>query len=427
MSSCLLSVRFLLKTLIAILLVVTSGSMVAADVSPLSGPLGSRVTMNPLAQARRFGASRSSPSGNKWVIRDLGLPVTGLPPSAAVPTPYAIDASGDVALATCPPAGCDNIVPPGRAEAFLYDYRLARLIQLAKLPGRFNPPAVDQAVPHALNNRGQIVGAVVRTVGSNTVSVPVMWTRQGSTGSRIARLDATPGDQGTAYGVNDIGVTVGSVYTGPYLPNSFEAGNAVLFTGGAPVLLASNAPGGGSDAYGINGVGTAVGDVFAGSAAVFTGGNAIPIPQQYQCPPPNDVCDQNAAFAINKAGDVLGNYVTNFFDQGTQSYVGFLWKDNSFTTVAPTCFDSECPIHYEPGDTDFVLALNAKDDFVGSFDGQPWVSFSPVGDANGLLPPNSGWRIISVAAINDRRQIVGQGYNAAHGSDVRAFLLEPRH
>jgi hypothetical protein len=383
-----------------------------------------RIVPNPTIPSRRFTVRRSR-AASAWVIRDLGL--GGGPSSALIPTPYAINQYGNVAVAVCPSIGCGNVYQASTAKAYLYDYQLARAIPLRPVPAPSgSPPAVDQEIPHGLNQHGDIVGADIRSVGTGFVSTPVIWQRRGSTGSTVALLDSTPGDQGTAYSVNDSGSIVGSVYTGAFQANSFELGTAVLFTGGAPVPLAENAGVGGGDAYAINDNGVAAGDVGYGEAATFAGGIGTAIPPQDQCPPANDECDQNLATAINQSGVVFGNYVGNYFDQATQTYAGFLWSNNSFQTLAPSCFDSDCPIQFEPGDTDYVVAANDNNDFVGYFDGAPWVSFSPVGDANGLLPANTQWKIISVTAINDKRQIVGTGYRAPFGTAIRAFLLEPR-
>jgi hypothetical protein len=373
-----------------------------------------------MVPSRSFGQAQSV-AGTAWRVRDLGLsaPISGRP-STLIPTPYAINQHGDVALAVCPALGCGNAPPPNTVSAYMYDYRCNRLISLATFPGQSSPRPIDQYIPQALNERGQVVGSVVRSAGQKTVGWPVIWTRRGFDGSTIARLDTRPADQGTAFGITNFGVAVGSVYSGVYRANSFEFGTAVRFTGAVPVLLAPYA----TDAFAINDAGVAVGDIL-GEATVFQGGVAFPIPTQDQCPPAFDVCDQNFAIAINKVGAVLGNYVTNYFDIQAQNYVGFLWQNPSFSTLAPACFDTDCPVQLEPNVSDYVLALNDNNDFVGYFDGAPWVSFSPVGDANGLLPPNSGWQITSVAAINDRRQIVGQGYHAGYGTALRAFLLEP--
>jgi hypothetical protein len=422
------SLPFLRKSTVASALIVLCTTPVGADVR--QAPLAvhrQRFVPNPTVPSRRF-ALRRSPIASGWVIRDLGLPthVRGGPPSALVPTPYAINGRGDVALAVCPPIGCGNVYQSGTAEEYVYDYHLAREIPLAPVPAPSGaPPAVDQEIPHGLNERGEIVGADIRSVGTGFVSSPVLWRRRGPTASTVALLDSTPGDQGTAFGVNNFGSIVGSVYTGAFQQNSFELGTAVLFTGGTPVPLGGNAGIGGADVYAINDSGVAAGDAFAGEATTFAGGVATAIPPQDECPAPYE-CDQNLATAINASGVVFGNYVGNYFDRATQTYAGFLWSNGTFETLAPSCFGTDCPIQFQAGDTDYVVAANDNDDFVGYFDGLPWVSFSSVGDANGLLPANSPWKIISVTAINDQRQIVGQGYHAPFGTAIRAFLLEPR-
>jgi hypothetical protein len=298
MRSCLPSLRFLS---LASLLVASSATVTAADTGrPIGGPRGTRVTINPMLPSRSFGLARSV-AGTVWRIRDLGLPAPiDDMPSTLIPTPYAINQHGDVALAACPAFGCGDVPPPSTVSAYLYEYRRNRLISLAKFPERFSPRPIDQYIPQGLNERGQIVGSVVRSVGQNSVVWPVIWTRRGFDDSRIARLDARPGDQGTAFAINNFGVAVGSVYTGVYRANSFELGTAVRFTGAIPVPLAPGA----TDAFGINDAGVAVGDI-EGEAAVFKDGVAIPIPPQDQCPPAYDECDQNFAIAINKSGAVL--------------------------------------------------------------------------------------------------------------------------
>jgi len=206
------SLRFLA---VVSLLFASSATVTAADTGrPIGGPRGTRVTINPKVPSRFFGAARST-AGTLWRIRDLGLPVPieGRP-STLIATPYAINQHGDVALAVCPALRCGEVAPPETVGAYVYDYRCNRLISLAKFPEGLSPRPIDQYIPQALNERGQIVGSVVRFVGKNTVYWPVIWTRRGFDGSTIARLDSRPADQGTAFAINNLGVAVGSVFTG---------------------------------------------------------------------------------------------------------------------------------------------------------------------------------------------------------------------
>jgi probable HAF family extracellular repeat protein len=60
----------------------------------------------------------------------------------------------------------------------------------------------------------------------------------------------------------------------------------------------------------------------------------------------------------------------------------------------------------------------------GSGDGHPFLWREELGmvDLNELIPPNSGWELISAAAINDAGQIVGTG---RVGGQTHAFILDP--
>ncbi len=432
-----------------------SGSiaMPARPIRPAGESLGPRIVSPSVLQGRRFPVIHSSQSTG-FVIRDLGLPAVPCPPvilpnglhalvrcngggSAApgtfLPTPTAIDRYGNVAVLVCPGASCfSSPLTYPSYSAYVYDYRSRALIALATFaPASGKGPSplpqtastgVDRFVPNAMNDRGQIVGSVTHVIGSAiTTTRPVIWIRRDPLYSTVAYLDAKPDEQGTAYGVNNLGVSVGSSRL-----RGSNADVAVSFAGAEAIPLAPNGIYNATEAFAINDAGVVAGDE-VGFAGTYYGGVFTPIPTQDQCPPPFDQCDENSALAVNASNDVLGNYVSNYFDMASQSFVGFLYLKNSvFETLQPACFDGSCPPPFDQLTNEYVLALNNLDDFVGYFDGQPWVSFSPTGDANGLLPPNSGWIIKTATAINDRRQIVGQGYHAGFGQTLRAYLLEPQ-
>lgn len=261
-------------------------------------------------------------------------------------------------------------------------------------------------------------------------------------GSGPQPLDGLVGSSDdVAYGVHPDGWAVGHSTLGFYSkPVTFQAGSAVDL---APLTLTGAA-------RAVNASGAIAGWVFDNGvkAVVWSNGTAAVVPATYA-----------QAFALNNVGMITGTFFNS-----DNTLRAFTWSAGGTPNVLPSLggFTSEGNGINEQGDVvgdsyrsmsfDEIAVLwpaygplvelgtfggpassardiNNQGQIVGyalEASGSPRAFLSeagaPIVDLNTLLPPDSGWVLLSANAINDAGQIVGEG---TFNGEPRAFLLTP--
>ena len=272
-----------------------------------------------------------------------------------------------------------------------------------------NPSDSKQSVALSINERRQIVGSID---GADGLGRACLWDR-----GTMTLLDGPGGVRGSVNCINDAGQCVGQhdrkidpYYGGP--------SRAVLWDGAKTVELCTLKQFGedfyerlGSYACGINNAGQIVGSAPNFSAFLWDAGEITLIEFALDC----IAC----AYAINNQGQVVGGgEVREAIEHA------FLWESGSITDLGTL-----------GGPRGIAFGINDRGEIVGrSFttktdsDGDPveehgflWRD-GLLMDLNTLIPPDSGWVIMSAKGINDTGQIVGEGI---HKGRARAVLLTP--
>ena len=287
------------------------------------------------------------------------------------------------------------------------------------------------------------VNASAVVVGTAGAAAPrtAFLTPLGSGPQPLAGLVGSTDD--VAFGVHPdgwaVGHSVGDFYVRP-----------VTFQSGSAVDLAPSAMTGAARA--VNQSGAVAGWVFdAGTKAViWTNGNRLEVPGTFYA----------QAFALNNAGVVTGTY----YGGPDNTLRAFTWSSGATPVILPSLggFTSEGNGINEQGDVvgDSMRVMSGDEQAVwwtpsgqlvelgtlggpassardinnhgqivgyaldASLDPRAFLSEAggPIVDLNALLPPESGWVLLSANAINDAGQIVGEG---TLNGEPRAFLLTP--
>ncbi len=258
----------------------------------------------------------------------------------------------------------------------------------------------------------------------------IRWELHGRTASAITQIVPTISKKQLALyvgdGINDRGVSVGYRQSFGNPPTPGMGLSAVQFIGNNVTTLAS-LPGntcGGDSASAINDAGTIVGSVatdctsstYDQRAARFSpNGPAALLP----------VRSPSAAAAINATGDVTGYW-------GVSS-VGAPGAGMFLTGRAGTVYLPQLPA---PPNFTFISAsasaINDSDEVVGTdtYENANGTQSDTRAllyanghayDLNTLIPPNSGWQIVDAAGINDRGEILGDGY---YNGTLMPFILK---
>jgi probable HAF family extracellular repeat protein len=218
----------------------------------------------------------------------------------------------------------------------------------------------------------------------------------GSNGQAILVHDGklTSIGPGEAFGINDSGEIAGDT-----------SQHAFLFGGGKMTTLPdlSSYAGGLSGATGINNNNQVVGgsDTAQGydHAVMWTGGTITDLGTLGGT--------QSAAYAINNLGQVTG-----WAHTASEATHVFLWSAGRMADLGTFGLD---PV----GE-----AINNHGVIVGRSGNGAWVWGSGTfQNLNNLIPAGSGFTLADATAINDRGQIVTNGYNAT--GQTHAFLLSP--
>lgn len=289
--------------------------------------------------------------------------------------------------------------------------------------------------PASLNGSGQVAGTVQGAGGSRAV----VWD---PVAGLSAPLPLPAGyDASRAVGLNDRGQLLGHL-TGAQGPMSF-----LWDAGGGYTLLP------GFLATGLNAAGQVVGT--AGSGAATRAVLWDPLLGLQTLP---GATGPGEGIAINAAGQVLardmgevviwsaGGGVTRLgpllLPGGTASFPVDLADDGTVLGATAYTADTAAPylrdpaggligLGMMPGTTEtWPVAMNAAGQVVGSAGGFGaacctvflWDPATGYRDLNALVALPPGWRIDSVAGINDRGQIVGQAWT---GSVLKPVLLSP--
>jgi probable HAF family extracellular repeat protein len=254
------------------------------------------------------------------------------------------------------------------------------------------------SIANGINNSGQVVGGSVTSDGSSDAFV---W--QNGTMTDLGTFGRT---SSFAVAINNSGQVVGKAY----YPNG-DAGVAFLWQNGMVTQLGTLGGPYGTTPYGINDAGEVVGQGYSLDgyrAFLWQNGNMTNLGTLGG--------NSSVAFGINNSGQVVGEANTS-----DNSYHAFVWQNGTMTKLA----------NIGPA-TDYSWAngINNSGQVVGLEEGATANSQRAIlwqngangaaTDLNNLLPPGSGWVLMSAVAINNNGQIVGYGeYNGI----MSVFLL----
>jgi probable HAF family extracellular repeat protein len=267
-------------------------------------------------------------------------------------------------------------------------------------------PGAIYTIPEHINNNGTVVG---RSTPAGSPNQPVLWDK-----GVIQVLPELPGDdKGSALTINDSGQAAGNSAN-----SATGVRRAVLWDKGTVSQL-TPVPGGGTydDALGINEQGQIVG--WSGPApgqehiAFWDKDGSV-----------KDLGTLGGAwgdgYKINNKGQVIGQSATASNPNGDP----FLWDNGVLTDLG-----------YPTGDVFGVaLDINNKGQIAGLSAGDPndWTTYHALLWENGVMtnlqskiPADSGWQLLAAGGINEREQIVGEGFHHGTGN-LRAFLLTPK-
>jgi probable HAF family extracellular repeat protein len=307
---------------------------------------------------------------------------------------------------------------PPSAGSVAFIWKDGRRIPLPSLGGQYSSAL-------ALN-RSQVVGQ--SNLPGDTIGHATLWNA-----GHVTDLGTLGGDTSIAWGVNTEQQVVGRADTGSTGASGSPVGHAFLKNLNGPMQDLGALGGDNSTAFAINPHGAIVGQADIGTT---------PDPNFF-IPPFHAFVSQNGAMQdlgsifggtfslaqdINDKGQVIGSADL----LGDQEAHAFLWQNGSARDLGTL-----------PANTaNQPMGINNDGTIVGSsgFSGSSF-SFGPpvnqyfcpchtvlwkdgkVIDLQTQLPGNSPWILITVSAINDRGEIVGEGF--IH-NQIRGFLLTPR-
>jgi probable HAF family extracellular repeat protein len=270
-------------------------------------------------------------------------------------------------------------------HAFLYSND--NIIDLGTLGGSYSTPT-------AINNVGQVIGYSL--LAGDTDYGAFLYSN-----GEMVNLGTLGGTDAFAYGINDSGMVVGISAVANGNPHGFVYSNGVMYDVGT-------LGGTRSKVLALNNSGLVVGDSRVAPtvthALTWQGGRTTDLGTLGGV--------NSSAFAVNDAGQVLGTSDT------PEGYThSFIYQNGTMTDLG-TLGGNYCE----------AWALNNLGQVVGISETALGVqhaflwSKGKMTDLNTVLPPNSGWTLVSANFINDASRIVGYGTQGAGLSEY--FILD---
>ncbi len=303
---------------------------------------------------------------------------------------FGINANGQIVgkswlQQTVPTTGC-----PPRHKCYAHVYHAflwsnGTMTDLGTLGGTFSEA-------HAIDSTGDVVGTSTLS-GTSFNPTHAFLDHNG----KMTDLGTLGGGCSFALGMNDFGEVVGKACT-----TSNE--HAFLYSGGTMTDLGTLG-GPGSEALGINTSHQVVGDS-ATSNTLSSTNHAVLWSNGTMTDLGTLGGYESAAFAINNIGQVVG-----YASLPDSSLHAFLYSGGKMTDLG---------VFFVPE------AINNFGVVVGVSNGGSAIIYTggTVQDLNTLIPANSGWVLTEATGINDKGQIVCNGYNTTTGYR-HAFLLNP--
>ncbi|WP_083682660.1 DUF3466 family protein [Archangium sp. Cb G35] len=307
-------------------------------------------------------------------------------------------------------------------------------------------PAGTGGYAQALNDEGAVVGNVRSAVAGGTPPPLIAYHWSGGT---LTELGTLPGSNAfsRAYGINAHGVVVGE--SDNNVPRAFrwEAGvltelgtlggtssvatdinDSGVIVGGASTGTSSRAfrweNGTMTDLGSLDGLDTTLARAWAINAHGEVAGyskNAQGVTRATLWTREGirvnlgalDVTRASQAYDVNDAGTVVGSAVVGATSGGSPIYNAFIWSDGTIRSLG-TLPGLPVAVHSE------AKGINSEGwvvGYVGQFYGNTTLGTAAavvwlgerIHDLNSVLPPNSGWTLLSAEDINTRGDITGVG------------------
>ena len=284
-------------------------------------------------------------------------------------------------------------------------------------------PANDGVFARGVNNHGQVMGSYW-TPGQTELRLFSY-----SFGTGMVDIGPSPARYMYGKGINDLGQLIGFGFAGPIA-------NGYRYTPGVGYELLTG-PGDDSEPQGINNHGQVTGWTFInGQERLFRYTDGVGL---------EDLGLEMAGLAINDRGDITGITHGSVFlyqdgvgvtllGQGEGraiNNIGVIAGNTSLSPVGGSAFiykDGTMQLLGNFGGSTEAWAMNNQNEIIGQARIEDqlaaflWSEQNGIEDLNALIAPGSGWFLTGAFSINDRGQIVGDGF---YNGKYSAFLLQP--